>query len=63
MALNKTTKMDKASVLRQRYGTAVDYLTQSPCRNCWLREQLPNCRAECELLEQLQKLTTPMGRR
>ena len=32
------------------------YLTKSPCRNCSLKNQLPECSNNCEKLIQLQRI-------
>ena len=47
-----TTKLISEEVLDFDRG----YLTKSPCRNCSLKNQLPECSNNCQQLIQLQRI-------
>ena len=48
-----------AKLIREKkFDLDSGYITKSPCRNCSLKNQLPECSNNCKKLIQLQRLLT-----
>ena len=52
----KEDHMKKESPREYRLDIDIGYITKSPCRECPIKNNLPECASRCEMLTQLQEL-------
>ena len=43
-------------IIRDIFDFEIGYLTESPCKECSDRNQLPDCAEHCRVLEEIQML-------
>ncbi len=48
--------MEKQRIKEYRFDIDIGYITKSPCRECPIKSDLPECSSQCEMLDQLQEL-------
>jgi hypothetical protein len=52
----KEDHMERESSREYRLDIDIGYITKSPCRECSIKSNLPECSSRCETLTQLQEL-------
>ena len=48
--------MMKKTANQNKFDFDIGHITKSPCRDCELRDQLPDCSKNCQKLDRLQTL-------
>jgi hypothetical protein len=48
--------MEEQSILENRFDFDIGHITKSPCRECSVKSNLPECSNDCEILSELQEL-------
>ena len=52
----KEYDMEENIVIENRFDIDIGYIKKSPCRECSMKDSLPECSNCCETLAQLQEL-------
>lgn len=44
------------TIIRNKFDFDVGYLVRSPCKSCQTRDRFPDCIADCNILDRIQRI-------